>query len=86
MKKILTKEITAVIKEALIDVALIEINIVDSDKYWEVANKLEENEEVIISDEDANVIFECIYKYIEYKKIKDIDNYIEIIRTIIEIE
>lgn len=85
MTKTLTKETIEVIKEVLIDVALIEINILDSNKYWEVAQKLEDGKKVKISGKEANVIFECIYKYIENNKIRDIDTYVGIIRSIIKI-
>lgn len=85
MTKTLTKETIEAIKEVVIDVALIEFNILDRNKYWEVAQNLENNKNIKISGEEANIIFECIYKYIEYNKIRYIDTYIEIIRSIIKI-
>lgn len=84
MIKRLTKEKLELIKEIVIEIGLVEMNLLASNKYFELASKIEEKDDIRITEKEANLIFECIYKYIEYKKIRDIGPYLEIIKSIIE--
>lgn len=79
----ITKENLELMKDILIDMALVEINLLDSNKYFNLASKIDDDQEIIITAKEAMDISECIYKYIEFNRFKDIDIYLGIINNLI---
>lgn len=85
MKKIvkITKDNLEIIKNILMDMALVEINLSDSNKYLDLASKIEEDEEIIITEKETMVICESMYNYIEFNRLIDIDIYLRIMNHLI---